>query len=162
MFPCVEPQAVAGKWRSSTFKSIYRPEKPDVTLGHLNALTEEFMRDGLDPLLTLFFGRKDAILERQHFNRLHQLVTRAWDWNSRLKGEVIMLGDFEQIGYIPPTSFDTMLMEEFEPNPRKPQAESVLGTLALGLVSRRAVGGGQPPQETIVCKAVVATNNMYT
>lgn len=133
-----------------------------MTVNHINTLTHEFVRDGLGPLIALFFGRKDPILERQHFNSLHKLVTRAWDWNSRLKGEVIMLGDFEQIAYIPPTNFDATLMEEFEPNPRKPQPKSVLGTLALGLVSRQAVGGGRPPEETIVCKALVATDNMYT
>lgn len=161
LFSFVEPQSVAGKWRSSTFKSLYRSESPDATVGRVNALTQEFVRDGLGPLITLFFGQMDLILEMQHFNRLQKLITRAWDWNSKLKGEVIMLGDFEQIAYIPPPSFDAALMEEFELNPRKPRPESVLGTLALGLVSRRAVGGGQVPEETIVYKAQVATENMY-
>lgn len=151
---------MAGKWRASTFKNIYRPEKEE-TAGHINALTHEFVRDGLGPLLTLFFGRKDALLERQHFNRLHQLITNAWDWNSKLKGEVVMLGDYEQIGYVPPSSFHNILMEEFEPNPRTPRAECILATLALGLVCRRAIGRGQSPEETVVCKALVATNNLY-
>jgi hypothetical protein len=119
------------------------------------------VRHCLNPLITHFFGTKDTTLDRQHFNRLHQLIKRAWDWNSKLKGEVIMLGDFAQVAYAPRSAFDPTLMEEFEPSPRKPEAKLVLGTLGIGLVSLRAVGGGQPREETLVCKAVVATNNLY-
>jgi hypothetical protein len=155
-----EPQPVAGKWRSNTFKSIYQPEK-EATVDHIDALAHEFVRNYLSPLITHFFEGKDITLDRKYFNRLHQLMKRAWDWNSKLKGEVIMLGDFDTSGYAPRSKFDPTLMEEFESNARKPQAKSVLGTLGLGLISLRAVGGGQPPEETVVCKAVVATNNLY-
>lgn len=72
-----------------------------------------------------------------------------------------MLGDFQQAAYAPASKFSPEWMEDFEPNSRKPQAESVLGTLALGLHSLRAVGAGQPPEETVVCKTVVATNSLY-
>lgn len=120
------------------------------------------MRVGLDPLVTRFFGPKDISLERVHFDRIGKLVTRAWGWNSRLKGEVIMLGDFDQTAYTPASRFDPTLMEEFEPASHKPRAESILGTIAMGLVCRRAVGGGQPPEDTVVCKMLVVTNNVHS
>lgn len=101
------------------------------------------------------------MLEQQHLDRLQRLVQTAWDWNSTLKGEVIMLGDFYQTAYVPSSRFDPTLMNEFEPNSRKPPVETILGTLGLGLISLRAVGGGRQPETTVVCKALVATNSLY-
>lgn len=100
-------------------------------------------------------------MDAQHFERLQRLVQTAWDWNATLKGEVVMLGDFHLTAYPPASVFDHTLMTEFEPNPHQPPPTSILGTLGLGLISSRAVGGGQPPEITIVCKALVATESLY-
>lgn len=72
-----------------------------------------------------------------------------------------MLGDFEPIIYEPCSEFNSETMEEFEPNAGKTPARSILGTLGLGLVSWRAVGGGRPSEKMIVCKAMVVTDNFY-
>jgi hypothetical protein len=157
-----EPQAVAAKWRANCFKSIYKPESLDATTQHINSVTQKVAHDSLDPLITYFFGQKAGIrLGDQQSERLVRLVRVAWDWNSMLKGEVIVLGDFYQTFYTPLHRFDPGLMSEFEPNPRKPQPKSILGTLGLGLVSSRAVGGGQAPETTVVVKAMVATKHLY-
>ncbi|CAE6466526.1 unnamed protein product [Rhizoctonia solani] len=154
-----EPQTRSGKWRSSTFKSIHKCDSPDVA-NDINRLLHLFIRERLNPLIMNVFGSKDATLDRDHFNQMHGLVKRAREWNSKLKGEVIVLGDFRLTIHAPGSHFDSNTMKDFEPQPSV-QPISILGTVGLGLVSLRAVGGGRPPEETLVCKAVVTTNTLY-
>ncbi|KAG9126355.1 hypothetical protein FRC07_003748 [Ceratobasidium sp. 392] len=157
-----EPQAVAGKWRATCFKSIYKPETLDATAQHVPSLVQEFADACLNPLMTYFFGQKPELrLEDRHLDRLSRLFKTAWDWNSTLKGHVIVLGDFYPTQYAPGHRFDPALMSEFEPGPRKSQSKYILGTLGLGLLASRAVGGGQPPETTVVVKATVAMVGLY-
>ncbi|KAG8707507.1 hypothetical protein FRC09_001784, partial [Ceratobasidium sp. 395] len=152
-----EPQTVAGKWRANCFKSIYQPENPDSIAQCVHLLVRKFVNDSLTPLLTYFFGQGAEIrLEAQHLDRLTRLFKAAWDWNSMLKGNVIVLGDFYPTRYSPGCRFDPALMSEFEPGLHKSQSKYILGTLGLGLLASRAVGGGQPPEVTVVFKATVA------
>ncbi|QRW20328.1 50S ribosome-binding GTPase [Rhizoctonia solani] len=154
-----ESQTSAGKWRSSTFKSIYTDDE-EQTGTSIRQLLHLFIRTQLNPLLTSVFGSKEATMDRQHFNQMFELVKRAWNWNSKLKGEVIVLGDFCQIAHAPNSEFDPNIMKEFEPQPGV-RPTSVLGTIGIGLVSLRAVGGGRSPEETIICKTTVATDTLY-
>ncbi|KAG9103544.1 hypothetical protein FRC06_010029 [Ceratobasidium sp. 370] len=144
-----EPQAVAAKWRANCFKSIFKPEGPDAVAQHVGLIVREFVDRNLTPLLTYFFGQASGVrLDHQHLDRLIRLFRMAWDWNSTLKGEVIILGDFYPTYYAPMHRFDPSLMSEFESDPRKPQPKFILGTLGLGLLSSRAVGGGKSPEVT--------------
>ncbi|KAG9075902.1 hypothetical protein FRC06_009819 [Ceratobasidium sp. 370] len=159
----VEPQTVAAKWRASCFKSICEPENQDTVARHVERIVQEFIDDGLSPLLTYFFGAQAEVrLEAQHQNPLVRLFRTAWDWNSTLKGEVIILGDFHTTYYPPLHRFDPNWMSEFEPGAHGSRSKRILGTLGLGLVSSRAVGGGQEPEETVVLKAMVAMKGLYT
>ncbi|CAE6494285.1 unnamed protein product [Rhizoctonia solani] len=155
-----EPQAFAGKWRSNTFKSIYTPPSPDSTEDRMMDIVTTFLSTRLSPLIAHFFGQIENPLEVHHLRSLQELTIAAWEWNVKLKGSVIMLGDFCTTVY--GTHFHPAYMEEFEPSTKNPQARYVLGTLALGLISQRAIGGGQSPEETVVCKALVVTENVYT
>ncbi|KAF8594089.1 hypothetical protein BDV93DRAFT_529526 [Ceratobasidium sp. AG-I] len=158
-----EPQAVAAKWRVNSFKSIYKPNSPDMTSQQIDTIARNFISIGLGPLIAYFFGQKaDVVIEEQHFDHVRHLVQAAWDWNSKLKGEVVMLGDFSPTVYPPSHRFDPTAMDEFEPNPHQSPAKSILGTLGLGLVSLRAVGGSKPPEMTVVYKALVATKSLYS
>ncbi|KAG8732574.1 hypothetical protein FRC11_012527 [Ceratobasidium sp. 423] len=154
-----EPQAVAGKWRSNTFKSIYISPSADATESAIREMTTEFFSARLNSLIIHFFGQINNPFEAYHLRHLHDLVKEAWEWNTKLKEDVIILGDFRVTTY--GTPFNPTYMEEFELDVAKPQAQHVLGTLGLGLISQRAVGGGQPPEETVVCRALVATENLY-
>ncbi|QRW06691.1 AIG1 domain-containing protein [Ceratobasidium sp. AG-Ba] len=156
-----EPQAVAGKWRVNSFRSIYRDENSDLTPHHVNRITEELVNEVITPLITYLFGEEaGAGMEKQHLERFVQLVQTAWNWNCMLKQEVVMLGDFRQSFYSPQHTFEPRLMEEFEPNAGF-RPTTILGTIALGLTALRAVGGGITPEETIVVKATVATGSLY-
>lgn len=120
------------------------------------------MQSKLSPLISNFFGPKTVVMMApRHFDRLRRLVQTAWDWNTTLKGDVVMLGDFHLTVYPPSSVFDPTLMDEFEPIPRQPPATSILGTISLGLFSSCSVGGARPPEVTIVQKALVATESVY-
>ncbi|KDN33820.1 hypothetical protein RSAG8_13093, partial [Rhizoctonia solani AG-8 WAC10335] len=155
-----ETQTRSGKWRSSTFKSIYKDDSPDQVANWIGGLLYQFALTRLTPLITCVFGGSNATMDRHHFNQMHELVTRAWNWNTKLKGEVVVLGDFRQTMHAPYSKFDLNTMKDFEPQPNT-QPASVLGTVGLGLISLRAVGGGQPPEETLVCKVTVVTDTLY-
>lgn len=157
-----EPQAVAAKWRADSFKIVYKPDNSSITSQHIHRITQEFMQSKLGPLVTHFLGPKTVVvMDPRHFDRLRQLVQAAWNWNAKLKGEVVMLGDFHLTSYPPSSAFDSTFMNEFEPNSRQPPAASILGTVALGLLSSCSVGGAKPPEVTIVQKTLVATESLY-
>ncbi|KAG8739172.1 hypothetical protein FRC10_006063, partial [Ceratobasidium sp. 414] len=157
-----ETQNVAAKWRANCFKDIYKPRITDAAAYHVGVIAREFVCGSLSPLLNCFFGEKAGVeLENQHLDRLNQLFRTAWDWNSVLKGDIILQGDFHPTYYGPLHRFDPDVMSEFEPNPLKPQPEYILGTLGLGLLSSHAVGGGKGPEEAVVYKATVATKSLY-
>ncbi|KAJ1303486.1 hypothetical protein OPQ81_011673 [Rhizoctonia solani] len=155
-------QTNAGKWRSETFKNIHDPERHHLTVEqHVDAHLEKLFTAQILPLIKCVLGR-DIDLTEDHYSHTRSLIQTAWEWNSRLKGGVIMLGEFFQVAYSRYSPFDPIRMVEFEPNRRNPQPTRIIGTLALGLLSKRAVGGGNPVEETVVCKAVVLTKNIFT
>ncbi|KAG8683124.1 hypothetical protein FRC08_014512 [Ceratobasidium sp. 394] len=156
-----ESPAEAAKWRARSFKSLNKPENENATQNHISQIVQAFVDESLAPLILGFFGRSAKIgMENQHFDRLTRLVQTAWDWNSTLKGEVIMLGTFYQTYFTFLHRFDPDLMEEFEPGPRRPPPKFILGTLGLGLIVSHALGSGQP-KNTVLLKASVATRSLY-
>ncbi|KEP54010.1 putative AIG1 domain protein [Rhizoctonia solani 123E] len=156
-----EPQTVSAKWRANTFKSINEGEDRDNAKDAVIANHAREFCEGIKVLAGAFFGpAQDIQLEPTHLGQVDKLLHMAWDWNTKLKGEVIVLGDFAQTYYNPRLPLDLNLMDEFEPR-KGVKAETILGTLGLGLISGQAVGGGQPPVMTVVCKAVVATESLY-
>ncbi|KAG8703979.1 hypothetical protein FRC08_002529 [Ceratobasidium sp. 394] len=153
---------VAAKWRANCFRGMHKPENPDATTHYVNLIVQQFADGSLSPLLTYIFGETAGIqLESQHLDRILQLFRTAWDWNSMLKGDVIMLGDLHLTYYVPLHRFDASLMTGFEPDAHKPPPNHILGTLGLGLQSSCAVGGGQAPETTAVLQATVATKSLY-
>ncbi|KAG8712294.1 WD repeat-containing protein 90 [Ceratobasidium sp. 423] len=156
------PQTSAGKWRSETFKNIHDPERHHITIEqHIDDHLDKLVTPQILPLIKSVFGQNTGLKE-EHYHHLRSLIQTAWDWNSRLNENVILLGEFIQVAYLPHSTFDPTRMTEFEANPRHPQPSRVLATLALGLISQRAVGGGNPVEEAVVCKAVVLTKNVFT
>ncbi|EUC57428.1 AIG1 domain protein [Rhizoctonia solani AG-3 Rhs1AP] len=154
-----EPQAIAGKWRLETFKSLHKADADGATEQEINSHLHILLNHRLAPLVKGVFGR-DIPLEDIHIANLRSLIKLAWSWNSNLKGGVIMLGDFVQT-YFPRSRFNANSMEEFEAVSPDHVPTVILGTLALGLVCRRAIGGGNPTEEVVVCKALVATRNIF-
>ncbi|GAB1520866.1 hypothetical protein RhiTH_003955 [Rhizoctonia solani] len=157
-----EPQAASGKWRVNTYIGIDSSDHEGLAKGEIIASHATHFCEGIIALAKAFFGQdQDVQLEEAHSSQVHKLMQEAWDWNAQLKGKVVVLGDFYQIRYEPRSPLDPNLMEEFEPR-KGVSAEKILGTLGLGLISAQAVGGEQPLETTVVCKATVATESLYS
>ncbi|KAF8754977.1 hypothetical protein RHS01_05540 [Rhizoctonia solani] len=87
-----ESQAIAGKWRSETFKSLHQYDNhrtAEQLESHLVLLLDNRLR----PLIEGVFGREISLRD-EHIANLRSLIKEAWDWNAALKSGVIMLGDF--------------------------------------------------------------------
>ncbi|CAE6460923.1 unnamed protein product [Rhizoctonia solani] len=160
-----ESQYMAGRWRSTTFNSITESKGSSAVDERITKLARDFILECLNPLVVHFFGRVPDNLkwDKQYREQIYQLFEIAYKWNVRLKGEVILQGDFEQIAPISRSIFDGTQMKDFDSSsqPRGYQARTVLATLAFGITMHEAVGGGKPPRSTIVHKAVVATEGYY-
>ncbi|KAG8792441.1 hypothetical protein FRC12_006088 [Ceratobasidium sp. 428] len=155
-----ESPAVATKWRAQSFKSSYKSETDDDAKYHI---VEAFVSDSLAPLILSLFGQNTAIsMEARHSDCLVDLVQRAWDWNSILKGEVVLLGDFHQTCYAPLRRFEADLMSEFEPGSHGCPSKHILGTLGLGLSVSRVVADGKALDSTVILKATVAMKSLYS
>ncbi|CAE6483391.1 unnamed protein product [Rhizoctonia solani] len=83
------PQVLAGKWRSETFNNIYKGDQSKREQ-HINIRLDRLMDDQLKPLVKCVFGQ-DIPFTEDDSGRLHRLIEMAWDWNSQLKGDIIML-----------------------------------------------------------------------
>ncbi|CCO36069.1 hypothetical protein BN14_10191 [Rhizoctonia solani AG-1 IB] len=158
-----EPQTMSGKWRLNAFIGIDSNNaegQAEDTGAAIASHTKQFC-GGIVALARAFFGQnQDIQLEESHYSQADKLMHMAWEWNAKLKGKVIVLGDFYQTCYEPRLPLDPDLMEEFSPR-KDINAGKILGTIGLGLTSLRAVGGGQPAEKTVICKAVVATESLY-
>ncbi|CAE6460938.1 unnamed protein product [Rhizoctonia solani] len=162
-----ESQYTSGKWRSVTFNNIYHPptsHKP--VADHINGLAEGMMMDILGPLIKHLFGWsiQQIRIEEQHFVELLEVINAAWEWSSKVKREVVMLGDFQPTTidvHRGPVPFDPQTMEDFEPDARGPQPKFALCILGLGLSSWQARGGGEPPEGALVHKMTVLTDAYY-
>ncbi|EUC60285.1 AIG1 domain protein, putative [Rhizoctonia solani AG-3 Rhs1AP] len=154
-----EQQYTAGKWRSITFQmlctTLRRTEEEQ-----MEAIAQEFMDNFLEPLAKYLFGLAEISLEECHFDDLRRVIKKAWEWTSRLKTEVIMLGDFYPTMCVPGL-FDSASAMEFEVSSRRSRPKLALCTLGFGLVSRQAKGGGQSPSETIILKTSVLADSYY-
>ncbi|CAE6411944.1 unnamed protein product [Rhizoctonia solani] len=156
-----EPQPVSGKWRVNTFNGINASDNQNQDKNATIANHAKEFCEGIKTLAQAFFGPdQDVQLEPTHSGQVEKLMHMAWDWNEKLKGKVVVLGDFYQTCFDPRSLLDPHLMEEFEPR-KGLKVEKILGTLGLGLISLQALGGEQAPETTIVCKATVATESLY-
>ncbi|KAG9126535.1 Protein phosphatase PP2A regulatory subunit B [Ceratobasidium sp. 392] len=154
----LESQALAERWRASSFAGVCQPNDQVESTNHINLIAQEFVEDKLGPLLAYFFGEEaDIWLEDQHSEDFTRLFRMAWDWNSTVKGDVVMLGDFLATCYGPSHGFDSSTMTRLDFEPHNSHQGVVSGTLSLGLLVSRAIGNGKTPEVTVALKAVVAT-----
>ncbi|KAH7305112.1 hypothetical protein B0J17DRAFT_690175 [Rhizoctonia solani] len=160
-----ESQYMVGRWRSTTFACVTKSKGSRAGDEYISKLARDFILECLNPLVVHFFGRipENINWDEQLRAQVRQLFETAYNWNARLKKDVIMLGDFEQTAPTSCSNFDGTQMEDFNPTPRahSHRAQTVLAPLSLGITVREAVGGGSPPKSTIVHKAVVATDLFY-
>ncbi|CAE6433914.1 unnamed protein product [Rhizoctonia solani] len=159
-----EHQYTSGKWRSITFRMLgtrLNLHKTSAVSEYMREMVQQFVGDFLKPLAKYFFGLSEISLGDRHYSDLYQVFQAAWEWNSRIKTDVIMLGDFHPTASLT-GSFDSTSMMEFETDSHAPYPKFALCTLGLGLVSSQAKGGGILPDEVVLLKTTVLTEAYYT
>ncbi|KAH7336797.1 hypothetical protein B0J17DRAFT_664879 [Rhizoctonia solani] len=160
-----ESQYMAGRWRSTTFNYITKSKSANAEGEHIARLARDFIFECLNPLVIHFFGcmPENVNWNKQYRDHVYQLFEMAYKWSARLKQEVILLGDFEQVAPVSCSKFDRRRMEDFDPSSQAGghRARTVLATLGFGITVHEAVGGGNPPKSTILRKALVATDAYY-
>ncbi|CAE6433920.1 unnamed protein product [Rhizoctonia solani] len=159
-----EPQHTAGKWRSVTFNNIHHPTLHEPVADQINTLTEDILMNIFEPLIKYLFGWpiEQFRAQEQHYVELMELITTAWEWSSKVKREIIMLGDFQPNAvdvHKGPVPFDSRTMENLELNART-RPRFALCVLGLGLSFWQA-RGGEPPVEVLVHKMGVLTDTYY-
>lgn len=96
---------------------------------------------------------------------LRKLADMAERWNQLLKGDIVLLGEFQPIAYPCGNSFKANIMTEAEAAKRNgtehSQAKSILGTVGLGLIKSYAIGGNREPEEEVVHKAMVVSEKWF-
>lgn len=85
----------------------------------------------------------------------------AWDWNALLKGGVVLLGDFQPVAHQHGSPFKRELMSVFEPKRGGRDPEEMLSTIGLGLFLSRATGGEKEPEQVVICKVLVASEDLF-
>lgn len=155
-----ESQVPAARWRSTTFKSIYKHFDSDAISEGVRQITQIIFQSGLKPLINFVLGEQaGTVFEAKHYIHVEDLVRDAWKWNTMLKGDVLALGDFAQTYYEAGSRFNSQLMAEFDAKPGGPAPGTMIATLALGLDSSRAIGDNRLPEVAHVCKALVVTES---
>lgn len=129
----------------------------------INKYVEYVLKVDIDGLFGAFFGEQAGIaltsLERE---RLHDIISSAWDWNQILKGSVVVLGDLQPVAYNNGLPFDSLRMSEFEPRKgEKGDPDVAMCTIGLGLVVSRSKVKGSAPDVAVVSKASVVTERRY-
>ncbi|KAH7336845.1 hypothetical protein B0J17DRAFT_665063 [Rhizoctonia solani] len=156
-----EHQYTVGRWRSITFRMLCtRLDSQKTIEEYIERVAQEFGVHLLKPLAKYFFGLSNISLGENHHDDLIQVFQAAWEWSSRVKTEVIMLGDFCPMT-LAPGPYDPTLMMEFEDDSRGPRSKFGLCTVGLGLIAREARGGGAIPGETVLLKTKVLTDAYY-
>ncbi|CAE7094887.1 unnamed protein product [Rhizoctonia solani] len=150
------PQSMSGRWRKDTFNLISRVStskgqgKPDGERIH------GLITGALGTLLGKIDGMKPEDVLKGHDRALAKLVTKAEGYNNLIKGGVSVLGDYQPIAFPFGRQFQPSHMSEVSSKPKKPvHPKTILATVGLGLIKRRASGGYQKPEEMVLCSAVV-------
>ncbi|CAE6459228.1 unnamed protein product [Rhizoctonia solani] len=156
-----ETQATLGRWRTASFAAIsHIIGEPELSRLKVQAGLE-ILNDNLTPMLGHLFGPgKSVQLSGAHKQSLAELVTQAWDWCVMLRGEIVLLGDYQPIAYRYGAPFDTNIMSEFEPQPGS-QPVRILSSIGLGLNVGLAQGTGNGLFRTTILKVPVVTEGWF-
>ncbi|QRW06689.1 50S ribosome-binding GTPase [Ceratobasidium sp. AG-Ba] len=153
-----EHPTIAFRWRANAFLGLCEDCNPE----KVRKLIQQSTIESLNNLVSKFFDdQATVLLEAGLEEELEALVALAWNWNHTLKGDVVVLGDFQPTVFEHAVPFDNNQMADFEPNRKKALPNTALCTVGMGLKSFRPKTKGGPWEETVVYKARVGTEYIY-
>jgi len=159
-----DPQAVSGRWRTSSFKTIAGSESDALASNLIPSITQLLLHD-VRKLMEAIHGRQlpGQILHEHVVVEAAEVVKLAYDWNGDVKSKDVLL-EYHPFGARNGGNFRPDRMELLQ----RPTADSasskdvaVLCGLTLGLETSQAVGGGNPPAYVLHSKAKVVTQQFF-
>lgn len=145
-----------GRWRKDSFNSI----SAIADQSYETAIYPTLL-DSLHTLLnSCFDSSAEAKLDEEHEAMLRRLVDVAERWNRLIKGNVVLLGEFQPIAYPCGDGFQSNHMSRVTDSGAE-RTQSILGTVELGLIKYIALGNNQEPEETILHHAAVVSEKSF-
>jgi hypothetical protein len=158
-----EPQAVSGRWRTSSFKAIAPPDSDSVNnlIPNITHIFVDFVRR----LMEAIHGRQftKQILHQHVLVEAAEIVKLAYNWNHDVKSKDALL-EYHPFGIRNGCNFRPERMRHLQ-QPRADLAASrdvvVLCGLSLGLETSTAIGGGKHPVFVLHSKATALTRQFF-
>ncbi|CAE6496502.1 unnamed protein product [Rhizoctonia solani] len=154
-----DPQVISGRWRVSTFEAHQATHDQSSVQRWLDNYISQLIHFLLQPFLAAVYGESTRMTSK-HKLAVEAVVTKAYQWNQMVKTEVILL-DFHPSLFPTGAPYDSKGMRPIERTPTASAAEPILTTVALGLESSEALGGGKIPKFVWQERAVVLTNAYF-
>ncbi|KAJ1303477.1 hypothetical protein OPQ81_011664 [Rhizoctonia solani] len=154
-----EPQVISGRWRVSSYEANQATHDQSDVQRWLDNYTTQLIHYLLQPFLVAVYG-ESARMAAKHKEAVNFIVTKAYKWNQMVKTEVILL-DFHPSLFPTGTPYDSNGMRPIERVHNPTAGEPILTTVALGLESSEAAGGGKVPKYVWQQQAVVLTNAYF-
>ncbi|KAF9515576.1 hypothetical protein BS47DRAFT_767679 [Hydnum rufescens UP504] len=141
-----DAQISCGKWRASTFSALERTIPPLYADTVIRDITQSLEKNGFHKIFDALYGVGWTLaLSDAHHSLLEQVVRQAYDWNRKVRSEVVLLDYHPQIE-VNDASLDHQTMVLLE-KPRVPlQSKKIICALTLGLQSSEAQGDGSAPE----------------
>jgi hypothetical protein len=99
-------------------------------------------------------------LSTKHKEAITSIVNRAYQWNQMVKTQVILL-DFHPAMFQTGAPYNLKAMKPLDRVPTPLAGEPILTTVALGLESSEAEGGGKPPKYVWQEQALILSNAYF-
>ena len=141
-----DAQISCGKWRASTFSSLERTMPPLYADTVILDISNSLEKNGVHKVFDALYGVDCTVaLSDAHRSLLEQVIRQAYDWNRKVKSEVVLLDYHPQIE-VNDASLDHKTMVLLE-KPKVPlQSKNIICALTLGLQSSEAQGNDSVPE----------------
>ncbi|KAG9073792.1 hypothetical protein FS749_014683 [Ceratobasidium sp. UAMH 11750] len=150
-------QIASAKWRIETYASLVKLDSMcDGRVADISAQIAAIINSAT----THLFGVEIKHLATRP--RLIKLVTRALGLNHTIKAEVAHAGDIWVEYFHFNQEYDDAHMKVLDAKKGDPLPKHIVSTCGLGVSLTKAVGGGKEPESTILLKAVVSSEEIYS
>ncbi|KAG8712945.1 hypothetical protein FRC11_013752, partial [Ceratobasidium sp. 423] len=153
------PQVISGRWRVTALEAHQAAHDRSSVQQWLDNYVSQIIHYLLQPFLTAVYG-DSARMTTKHKQTVGSVVKKAYQWNQMVKTEVILL-DFHPSLFPTGTPYDPKAMKTIERVSAPSASEPILTTVALGLESSEAEGGGRPPKCVWQEQTIVLTNAYF-
>ncbi|KAG8700593.1 hypothetical protein FRC08_004615 [Ceratobasidium sp. 394] len=150
-------QMASAKWRIETYSSLLKLDSmQDRRVADISAHAAAMINSASTHLFNV------EITDLATRTRLVKLVSRAIRLNHTIKAEVAHAGDIHTRYIHYNDEYDGSWMEVLDAKKGDPVPKHIVSMYGLGVYLTKAVGGGKEPESTVLLKAVVSSEDIYS